>query len=115
MTFNGNHYGTRYRDVELALSREHNVYMDLSCEGAASIRNVFATAITIFILPPSYQEVRKRLQKRGMSDSEIEARFADDDSPIARAVEYDLLIVNHTDRLEETVSLLHQLLKQQGP
>ncbi len=114
MVFNGNRYGTRYRDVESALSEGCDVYMDLSCEGASSIRRAFPETITVFILPPSYQEVRKRLLDRGMSESEIEARFADDDSPIARAVEYDLLVVNHTDRLDETIKILHQLLEQQG-
>ena len=110
MTFNGFHYGTRRTDLEIALSQGRDVYMDMSCSGAATIRNSFPLVKTIFVLPPSYRDVKQRLRDRGMSAAEIEARFADDDSPIERAVEYDLLIVNHNNKQEQVTLLLHELL-----
>ena len=115
MSFNGNRYGTRYRDVESASSLGEDVYMDLSCAGASSISSSFDNVLTVFILPPSYKEVKERLRIRGMSDKEIEMRFADDDSPIAQAVEYDLLVVNHTDKQAATVDLLYELLAHRRP
>jgi len=115
MSFNGNRYGTRYQDVESASSLGEDVYMDLSCDGASAVRKYFSRVVTVFVLPPSYSEVKERLRERGMTEQEIEARFEDDDSPISRAIEYDFLVVNYTGRQQETVELLQQLLLQRRP
>jgi guanylate kinase len=110
MTFNGSHYGIRRIDIEIALAQGRDVYMNMSCNGAATIRNLFPLVKTVFILPPSYREVKQRLRDRGMSEIEIGDRFANDDSPIERAVEYDLLIVNHNNKQDQVILLLQELL-----
>ena len=108
MEFNGNLYGIKKSDLHI--EGDQMVILDLSCSGARKVKDIYEDATLIFLLPPSYEIARQRLIARGMSIDEIILREQDDDSPLSEARFYDLLVVNHTDRLEETtLMILHHL------
>ncbi|MBT8115700.1 MAG: guanylate kinase [Arenicella sp.] len=65
----GNYYGTSRIVVEQLLASGRNVLLDIDWQGAASVRNIMPGAVSITILPPSVQELERRLRSRG-SDSE---------------------------------------------
>jgi len=110
MEFNGNLYGVKKSYLHVHVEGDKTIILDLSCSGARKVKEIYEDATLIFLLPPSYQVARQRLLSRGMTHEEIVLREQDDDSPLSEARFYDLLVVNRTDRLEETTStILHHL------
>ncbi len=71
----GAYYGTSKR--ELTKDRNMDVILDIDVQGAAQIRKKIGTAVFVFVLPPSYRELRKRIQERGLdSAAAIRRRLA---------------------------------------
>ena len=98
-------YGTSKREVERLSKNYRYVVFEIDCQGAASLRKVYPEAIDVFILPPSMGVLRERLVARGTEDpTSLQIRLADAKSEIARAVEYQYVLVN--DRLEEAADAL---------
>jgi guanylate kinase len=105
----GNHYGTSADFIREALASGRSVLLDIDGQGAEQIRARFPDSILIFILPPSLEELRRRLESR-KSDSEevIERRLANAAAEMARSSGYDWILVNDhlgdaTDRLADFV------------
>ena len=98
----GNYYGTPRREVEVALAEGRNVILEIEVQGALQVKKRFPEAVLIFTIPPSIDELRRRLHKRGTETEEIiEKRIARalDELPIAK--QYDYIILN--DALEDAV------------
>lgn len=104
-TVHGNSYGTLIGPVRKAFAQNLSVLLDIDVEGAAQVRNRLASLpkddplrdgfIDIFILPPSLEELRRRLVARGEDSLEtIERRMNNASGEIARAGEYRFKIVN---------------------
>jgi guanylate kinase len=69
--------------------------LEIDFQGAVQIKRLFANAVLIFILPPSWEELRSRLQRRGEDTAEvIEIRLANAATEMARAHEFDFVIIN---------------------
>jgi guanylate kinase len=91
----GNYYGTSRRFVDDLLQQGEDVLLDIDVQGAQTIRNKRADAVSIFILPPSYQVLRERLVRRSLDAGfEIEHRLKIACREITRYNEYDYLIIN---------------------
>ena len=90
-----NSYGTPRKYVEDKLESGLNVLLDIEVQGARQIREKKPDAVLIFIIPPSMEELRRRLVARG-TDSEraIEARLIRARQEYAEADFYDYIIVN---------------------
>jgi guanylate kinase len=91
----GNCYGTALRT--LAESREQGIdlILDIDCQGAKLLKDKQVAGINIFILPPSYAELRRRLEGRDSDKPEvIETRMKNAAGEIREAYWYDYLIVN---------------------
>ena len=91
----GNLYGTSKRQLEELISAGYDVLLDIDTQGARQIRKVFNNAVSIFILPPSMEELKHRLEGRMSNSAE------DMNRRLQRAVEeireykmYDYVIVN---------------------
>ena len=98
----GNYYGTPRREVEVALAEGRNVILEIEVQGALQVKKRFPEAVLIFTIPPSIDELRRRLHKRGTETEDvIEKRIARalDELPIAK--QYDYIILN--DALEDAV------------
>jgi guanylate kinase len=91
----GNYYGTRKHTVMTALGEGRNIVLKIEGEGAVNVRKMFPDAILIFILPPSIEELRNRLQNRGTEDKEtIELRLKKAESELANSDDYDYRVTN---------------------
>lgn len=91
----GHHYGTSHSWVNEKLGNGTNVILEIDWQGAAQIRNLMPDACFIFVLPPSLESLRARLQKRGQDDTDtIEKRMRQAVSVIAHVAEADYIVVN---------------------
>ena len=91
----GNRYGTSKSTIEERISQGLDVVLEIDFQGAVQIKRLFANAVLIFILPPSWEELRSRLQRRGEDTAEvIEIRLANAATEMAQAREFDFVIIN---------------------
>ena len=98
-----NYYGTLISEVDGRLNDGLNVILEIEVQGAMKIREKRPDALFIFIAPPSVNELRRRLKKRGTeTDEVIEKRVSQAAGEIALAPKYDYIIVH--DALEDAVS-----------
>ncbi len=91
----GNYYGTSRRWIEEELAGGHDVLLEIDWQGAAQVRRLFAHMVGIFILPPSYAELRRRLERRGKDAPEtIARRLAGARDEVSHVLEFEYIIVN---------------------
>ncbi len=91
----GNFYGTSEHWVRDTLAKGGDVILEIDWQGAAQVRQTFADSQSIFILPPSKQALRQRLNGRGQDDAEvIDQRVAAAKEEMSHYVEADYLIIN---------------------
>jgi guanylate kinase len=90
-----NYYGTSLQGVEAQLSVGLDVILEIDWQGARLVRDQMPEAVGIFILPPSLDALRERLQDRGQDNDEvIERRMRDAASEMSHYKEYDYLVIN---------------------
>lgn len=90
-----NYYGTPKKPVEDAVNNGKDIIIEVDVNGAANIRKKMPDAISVFIMPPSFEELERRLLGRGTDSKEvIAARLETALSEIKRAPEYDYIVVN---------------------
>jgi guanylate kinase len=88
-------YGTSKKAIEDRMARGADVILEIDYQGALQMKHIFANAITIFILPPSWEELRSRLERRGEDNSEvIEIRLANAATEVRQAANFDFVIIN---------------------
>ena len=91
----GHRYGTSKKAIEDRVAQGADVLLEIDFQGALQIREVFANAVLIFILPPSWEELRSRLERRGEDTAEvIELRLANAAEEMAQANRFDFVIIN---------------------
>ena len=91
----GNFYATSHQEIAQRLQADTDVLLEIDWQGARQVRLHFARAVGIFILPPSIDALDERLHKRGQdSASVIKRRLLAAGSEIARAPEFDYIIIN---------------------
>lgn len=90
-----NYYGTSQKSVEDSLKQGNDVILEIDWQGAEQIRYILSDAISIFILPPSTEVLRERLQGRGQdSKAVIDRRMQDAVTEMSHYAEYNYLVVN---------------------
>jgi guanylate kinase len=90
-----NLYGTPREPVELALSKGLNVILEIDVQGAFQVRKALPKALLVFVAPPSFEELRARLDKRGTeSEADKQIRLETAKSELAQAAEFDYSVVN---------------------
>ena len=88
-------YGTSKKAIEDRMSQGTDVILEIDFQGAVQIKNIFANAICIFILPPSWEELRSRLERRGEDSPEvIELRLKNAAIEMAQVEKFDFVIIN---------------------
>jgi len=105
----GHYYGTAREFIDQKLQRGDDVLLDIDVQGALTMRRKRPEAITIFIMPPSYQDLRLRLENRKL-DKEyvIEQRLRIARREIAHYRDYDYLIIN--DDFDDSVEELKAII-----
>jgi guanylate kinase len=109
----GNYYGTAKRFLREAREHGEDLILDIDVQGAAQVKQKVPEAVTIFVLPPSKDELDKRLRRRSQAehvDSEeiIQRRLAAARKEIENYSNYDYILVN--DRLEESIDVLKAIV-----
>ena len=103
----GNYYGTPRQQVEEKIQQGKWVILEIELEGARQIAKSFPSALKIFISPPSFTELEKRMRGRGQdAESAIALRLSHAKTEIAAADEFDLQIIN-----DDFDTALHSLEK----
>lgn len=106
----GNYYGTSLPMIERSLKQGIDVFLDIDWQGAQQVRKKVPAAKSIFILPPSLQELERRLIGRGQDSNEvIAARMKKAINEISHYDEYDYLIIN--DDFDQALSEIKVILK----
>ena len=91
----GNRYGTSKQAIEQRMAQGADVVLEIDFQGAIQVKRIFPNAVLIFILPPSWEELRSRLERRAEDTAEvIELRIQNASSEMAHAHEFDFVIIN---------------------
>ncbi len=91
----GHLYGTSLQILNAATAQGTDLLLDIDCQGAAQIKSNYQQGVFIFILPPDYAELEKRLRGRGTDDEiVIQHRLENSRQEISQAFWYDYLVVN---------------------
>jgi guanylate kinase len=110
----GELYGTLRGPTQERLERSEAVIFDLDVKGALSVKRAFPEALTIFLLPPSREVLRDRLQGRGTEPPElVERRLSRADMELGNAPLFDVQIVN--DQLDLTVAQVEAAILSRFP
>jgi guanylate kinase len=108
-----NHYGTSRKQVEQHLAEGHSVILEIDWQGAQQVRKSMPECVTIFIMPPSVEELERRLRNRRTdSDEVIARRLRDALSDMSHWDEFDYVIIN--DDLDEAVADIEAVLAGTG-
>lgn len=92
----GNFYGTSQKWIRTAIAKGHDILLEIDCQGAKQVRQIFPQAATIFILPPSLETLAARLRKRAQDDPVvIQRRLAATREEVAYIRDFDYIIVNN--------------------
>lgn len=90
-----NLYGTSYEQINLAWARNKVVIMDIDIQGVETFKRKFPDAKTVFILPPSIEELRRRVIKRdGAPPPDLEVRMINAEKEMQKADQFDIRIIN---------------------
>ena len=91
----GNRYGTSEKVITRERAARHDLILEIDWQGAQQVRRLFPDCIGIFILPPSIDELERRMQKRGQDSAEvIRRRMAVARDEISHSPEFDYAIIN---------------------
>jgi guanylate kinase len=94
-TVHGHRYGTSRDSIEQRIAQGADVVLEIDYQGALQIKKIFANAVLIFILPPSWDELRSRLQNRGEDSLDvIETRLKNAAHEMSQAPKFDFVIIN---------------------
>ena len=106
----GNYYGTPRAPVERSLSKGRDVMFDIDWQGTQQLRqNAGADVVSVFILPPSTQELERRLHTRAQdSDEVVGARMSKAADEMSHWAEYDYIIVNQD--IEQSAAQIRAIL-----
>ena len=110
-TYDGNFYGTPKQTVEKMLSEGKNVILEIDVQGAFNVKKIFPETVLIFVLPPSMEELKKRLIERGREGTEsIQNRMEVAKKELELAAQYNFVIIN--DDLQKCVDEVREFIKQ---
>ena len=91
----GNRYGTSKKAIEERIAQGSDVILEIDFQGALQIKEAFANAVLVFILPPSWEELRSRLERRGEDTPEVIAvRLKNAAEEMAQVSKFDFVIIN---------------------
>ena len=112
----GNWYGTLKKPVEEGLAAGRIILLEIDVQGAIQVHKLFQEAMGVFILPPSEEDLLKRLTDRGRdTPADIDKRFTEAQQEIRTAQAtgvYDLMVVNEDNGVEKTVEIIKRAVEK---
>jgi guanylate kinase len=111
----GHWYGTPVEQVRGILAAGRDAILTISPEGARNVRREVPDALLIFVMPPSMEDLTRRLRERGSeSQASLERRRQDAEHWIAQADEYDHVVVNETGHPEEAAERIWEIIQAEA-
>ncbi len=113
----GFHYGTPSSFIEESLKKRQSVVLEVDVQGAATIKKAKPEAVLIFILPPSFEDLKERLKKRATEDQEaIEVRLKNALTELEEMPKYEYILVNDDFKLatKKLVEIVKKELSEVG-
>lgn len=111
-----NYYGTLKSEVERIWAKDHVILFDVDVKGGINIKDIYGDlALSVFVMPPSIEELRKRLEARGTDSAEaIERRVHKAEEEIAYAQKFDVILLNDklNDALLKAEKIVQDLLNK---
>lgn len=105
-----NYYGTPKKPIEEALNKGYDVLLEIDVQGALQIKENFERAVLVFLLPPSMQELEKRLRERGTeSEEQIKRRLITAEWELTMVKSFDYVIINTV--LESAIQDVESILR----
>jgi guanylate kinase len=103
-------YGTPRRPLDQSIRLGRDILLDIDVQGARAIKRKYPQAVSIFLVPPSWRELQRRLARRGTDGKEIiRRRLLNARSEIRDIFKYDYYVVNR--QLEESLALLESIVE----
>lgn len=110
--FSGNCYGTNKKFVEECLNNGENLLLEIDTQGAIQVKEKMDNAVLIFILPPSLEELEKRLRGRGTEDEDaIQKRLNTVKSEMENSKHFHYKVVN--DTVDKAVEEIENIIKNE--
>lgn len=108
--YNGNYYGTPKHKINEYLNKGIDVILEIEIQGALQIKELIPEALFIFIMPPSMEELKNRLVKRGTdSEDKIVSRFKTAYQEINEVTKYNYVVIN--DKLDKATNKVSAILQ----
>ncbi|MTI47731.1 guanylate kinase [Sporosalibacterium faouarense] len=105
----GNYYGTPRKNIEEKLEKGIDVLLEIDIQGALNVKNIYSDGVFIFVLPPSMEELKKRIIGRGTETQEaIKKRFNSAYKELDYAFKYDYGVIN--DEVDEAVKKVEAII-----
>jgi guanylate kinase len=103
-------YGTPKKPLDRAIEAGRDILLDIDVQGSRSIKKAYPKAVTVFVLPPSMSELKRRLAARGTDDQKIiRRRLANARGEIGKIIQYDYYVVNR--KVGEAVEVLAAIVE----
>jgi guanylate kinase len=107
----GNYYGVPKNEVTSALSRGLDVIVKVDVQGAATIKRILPQAVFIFLMPPSDEELEKRLtNRRSESCEDLALRLRRAEVELESLPLFDYVITSHQDKLDDVVARIDSII-----
>ena len=111
----GHWYGTPVDQVRGILAAGRDAVLTISPEGARTVRRLVPDALLIFVMPPSMEDLARRLRGRGSeSEASLERRREDAERWIAEADDYDHVVVNETGHPEQAAERIWEIIQAEA-
>ena len=105
----GNYYGTLKKGVKDELNKGNNIILEIDIQGTLQVQKVYKNAVYIFLLPPSINELKNRILKRGSeTESSFNLRFSSVGEELKYMNSYDYAVIN--DDLDSAVEKVHSII-----
>ncbi len=104
----GNYYGTPIKGVKDIIDKGFNALLIIDVQGAKSIKNIFPSALLIFLMPPSLEELYHRIKSRGFEDENISKRIESAKHEIACVRYFDFIVVNRY--IDSTINTIKSII-----
>ena len=110
-----NYYGVPRQQVRDALARGQHVIIRVDVQGARRLRRLIPGALQVFVMPPSLEILRRRLEERGVnSEDDMEKRLAAAAHEIDEADEFDYVVLNDEDKLDDAVEEVSRIFQKEA-
>lgn len=107
-----NYYGTPKKYVDKSLAEGRDIILEIDIQGAKQVREKYPDSVFIFLVPPSFEELKKRLNKRDTEDNKSKnVRLKNAKKEIKKTDEYDYTIVN--DRVKNAVEQIKEIIEKE--